>query len=216
MADVAAAFCVGWSETLIGFPFLTCKVLSQTKAPIWGHPIKRYYQGVRYPLCSAVGFNMLVFPLKDRTYPYTESYVLSGALCGLAVAPQMYFIDTFTIRRQTDQKVSLNMFRGSKGFGMTAGREVVALSTYFSSYHYMRDNGHGTLLSGGVAGLVNWTLSFPLDTMRTRQIAQRCSVREAFRKGPLYNGFSFAASRAVLVNAISFSVYENVKSFVQS
>ena len=97
----------------------------------------------------------------------------------------MYFIDTFTIRRQTNQGVGLNMFRDSRGFGMTVGREVVALSTYFGTYHKMREN-YGSLVSGGTAGLVNWTLSFPLDTMRTRQMAQRCTLTEAWTMGHMW------------------------------
>ena len=208
--DILGGFCVGWSETLVGYPFLTAKVLTQNGYKWWGHPLRRYYQGVRYPLMSSVGFNMLVFPLKDRLYPYTNSYALSGALAGIAVAPQMYFIDTFTIRRQTDQSVSLKMFKGSRGFGMTVGRETVALSTYFGVYHRMREN-YGSLVSGGVAGLANWTFSFPLDTMRTRQMAQRCSVAEAWRMGRIWKGFPIAACRAVVVNAVSFSVYETIK-----
>ena len=88
--DVAAAFCVGWSETLVGFPFLTAKVLVQNGHKWWGHPFRRYYQGVKYPLMSSVGFNMVVFPLHDRLYPYTGSYALSGLLSGLVVSPQMY------------------------------------------------------------------------------------------------------------------------------
>lgn len=207
--DVCAAFCVGWTETLVGFPFLTAKVLTQNGHKWWGHPFQRYYQGVRYPLLSSVGFNTLVFPLKDRLTPYTGSYALSGAIAGLVVAPQMFFIDTFTIRRQTNQAVNLKMFRGARGFGMTAGRETLALSTYFGTYHKMREH-YGSMVSGGTAGLANWTLSFPLDTLRTRQIARRCSVREAFKMGHLWRGFPIAATRAVVVNAVSFSVYECV------
>ena len=208
--DILGGFFVGWSETLVGYPFLTAKVLTQNGHQWWGHPLRRYYQGVRYPLVSSVGFNMLVFPLKDRLYPYTGSYVMSGALAGIAVTPQMYFIDTFTIRRQTDQGVGFHMFRGSRGFGMTMCREVVALSTYFGTYHKMREHSN-SLVSGGVAGLANWTLSFPLDTMRTRQMAQRCSLSEAWRMGRIWKGFPIAACRAVVVNAVGFSVYETIK-----
>ncbi len=208
--DILGGFCVGWSEVLVGYPFLTAKVLLQNRLPWWGHPLRRYYQGVRYPLVSSVGFNTVVFPLKERFYPHTGSYFVSGALAGIAVAPQMYFIDTFTIRRQTNQGVGLKMFRGSRGFGMTVGREVVALSTYFGTYHKMREN-YSSLVSGGVAGLANWTLSFPLDTMRTRQMAQRCSLSEAWRMGRIWKGFPIAATRAVVVNAVGFSVYESIK-----
>ena len=47
-----------------------------------------------------------------------------------------------------------HMFSGSRGFGMTMGREVVALSTYFGTYHKMREHSN-SLASGGVAGLTN-------------------------------------------------------------
>lgn len=209
-AETLAGFCVGLSETLVGFPFVTAKVLIQNRQAWWKLPFARYYYGVRYPLISSVGFNSLVFPLKD--YLHDErglSYAVAGCLAGVAVSPQMFFIDTFTIRAQTNQKVSLQMFRHSKGFGMTVARECVALSTYFGSYHKCRET-HGSFVSGAVAGLCNWTLSFPLDTIRTRQIAQRCTIRNAFAQKRLWRGFGIAASRAVIVNACSFTVYENV------
>ena len=211
--DVVAACAVGFSEVLVGFPFLTAKVLMQNDRKWFGLPIKRYYQGVKYPFFSSVGFNMVVFPLKERFYPYTQSYWLSGALTGLCVAPQMFFIDTYTIRRQTNQSVRLSMFRGCKGFGMTVARESVALSTYFGVYHKVREN-HNSFFAGGVAGLANWTTSFPLDTIRTRQIAQRCSIVEAAKQKKFWRGFSVAATRAVLVNAVSFTVFEKCLSYL--
>ena len=205
--DVAAAFCVGWSETLVGFPFLTAKVLVQNGKKWWGLPPLRYYQGVKYPLMSSVGFNMVVFPVNTRLHPYTNNHFLSGMLAGVAVAPQMFFVDTFTIRRQTSQSVGLRMFKGSRGFGMTMLRESVALSAYFGVYHRMRE-GSSSFVAGGCAGLANWTLSYPIDTMRTRQIAQRCSVGSAWRQGRLWKGFGIAAVRSVVVNSVSFTVYE--------
>ena len=60
--DILAGFCVGWSEVLVGYPFLTAKVLTQNGLPWWGHSLRRYYQGVRYPLVSSIGFNIVVFP----------------------------------------------------------------------------------------------------------------------------------------------------------
>ena len=211
--DVAASSVVGISETLVGFPFLTAKVLLQNNHKWWGHPIRRYYQGMRYPLFSSVGFNIVVFPLKERFYPFTQSYWLSGALAGLCVSPQMFFIDTYTIRRQTNQNVGLSMFRGSKGFGTTVARESVALSTYFGVYHKVRET-HNSFFSGGVAGLANWAMSFPIDTIRTRQIAQRCTIIEAAKQRKFWRGFPIAAVRAVLVNAVSFTVFEKTLGYL--
>lgn len=204
-----AGLCVGFSETLVGYPFVTAKVLIQNRQPFLGLRWRRYYQGVKYPLVSSVGFNTLVFPVHQTLHDRGYSHVLSGGLAGLAVAPQTWFIDTFTIRRQTDQRVELGMFRGARGFGMTVARETMALSAYFGTYHKFRESCN-SVVSGGAAGLANWTLTFPVDTLRTRQIAQKCSVREALAQGRLWRGYGVAAARAVVVNAASFTVYEQM------
>lgn len=204
--DILAGMSVGFAEVLVGYPFLTAKVLSQNGHKWWGLAPKRYYQGVKYPLMSSVAYNALVFPVKDRAYPYTGNYFIAGAIAGIAVTPQAFFIDTYTIRRQTNQRVHIGMFKGSRGFASTMARESVALSTYFGTYHAMREH-YNSILSGATAGLLNWTMSFPLDTIRTRQIAQRCSVRDALR-GSMWKGFPIAAARSVVVNAVSFTLYE--------
>lgn len=211
--DVVASICVGCSETLVGYPFVTAKVLVQN-GKSWRQPALRYYQGVGYPLVSSVAFNMLAFPIHERLFR-DLGHMGAGFVAGLAVSPQIYFMDTFTIRRQTDQGVSMGMFRGSRGFGATVCRETLAMSVYFSVYHRVRE-GAGSFVAGGCAGLANWTLTFPLDTIRTRQIAQRCSVLEAYKQGRLWRGFGFAACRSVLVNAVSFSVYERVYRFLRN
>ncbi len=215
MSDIISAFAVGISETIIGHPFNTAKVLIQNKKPWFGLPIKHYYRGVKYPLVSGTFFSMMVFPIKERSYPYTNSYFLSGILAGALVTPGMFFIDTFTIKRQTNQPVSLSMFKGCKGFQSTIIREMVALSTYFGTYHWMRDEKkYNSFISGGVAGLINWTISYPLDVIRSRQIAQRITIKEAFKMGNFWKGFSIAATRSVIVNAVSFTVFENVKNYI--
>ena len=164
---------------------------------------------------SGTFFNMMVFPIKERTYQYTNSYFLSGILAGIIVTPQIYFIDTFTIKRQTNQPVSLSMFKGAKGFQMTMTREMLALSLYFGTYHWMRDDlKYNSLIAGGAAGLSNWTASYPLDVIRSRQIAQRITIKEAIKMGNFWKGFPIAASRSVIVNAMSFTVFERLKNYI--
>jgi hypothetical protein len=215
MSDIISAFGVGISETIIGHPFNTAKVLVQNNKKWYGLPLKQYYRGVRYPLMSGTFFNMMVFPIKERTYQYTNSYFLSGILAGIIVTPQIYFIDTFTIKRQTNQPVSLSMFKGAKGFQMTMTREMLALSLYFGTYHWMRDDlKYNSLIAGGAAGLSNWTASYPLDVIRSRQIAQRITIKEAIKMGNFWKGFPIAASRSVIVNAMSFTVFERLKNYI--
>ena len=210
MAEIAAGLSVGVSETLVGYPFLTLKTMVQNKVPLRGLTLPRLYQGARYPFVSSIGFNALVFPLTHRLHHrHHLPYAYCGALAGLAVTPQCWFLDTFTIRRQTNQRVHRHMFRKSKGFGMTAVRESTALAAYFGTYHSVREY-CSVPVAGGVAGLVNWGLTFPVDTLRTRQIAQKCDLRTALAQGQLWRGVHFALIRAVVVNAASFSVFETV------
>ena len=214
MSDIISAFGVGISETIIGHPFNTAKVLIQNNKKWYGLPLKQYYRGVRYPLMSRTFFNMMVFPIKERTYQYTNSYFLSGVIAGLIVSPPMFFVDTFTIKRQTNQSVSLSMFKGAKGFQMTMSREMLALSLYFGTYHWMRDDlKYNSLIAGGAAGLSNWTASYPLDVIRSRQIAQRITIKEAIKMGNFWRGYPIAAGRSVIVNAISFTVFERLKNY---
>lgn len=208
--DVVASFCVGWSETLVGYPLVTAKVLVQN-GESWRQRPLRYYQGVKYPLMGSVGFNMVVFPLHERLFREWGHWG-AGFLSGLVVSPQLFFLDTYTIRRQTDQP--LGDFRGARGFGMTLARESLAMATYFGVYHRVRE-GANSFVAGGCAGLANWTLTYPLDTIRSRQIAQGASVMEALRQGHVWRGYRFAAVRSVLVNAVSFSVYERAVSILK-
>jgi hypothetical protein len=215
MSDIISAFGVGISETIIGHPFNTAKVLIQNNKKWYGLPLKQYYRGVRYPLMSGTFFNMMVFPIKERTYQYTNNYFLSGVIAGLIVSPPMFFVDTFTIKRQTNQSVSLSMFKGAKGFQMTMSREMLALSLYFGTYHWMRDDlKYNSLIAGGAAGLSNWTASYPLDVIRSRQIAQRITIKEAIKMGNFWKGFPIAATRSIVVNSISFTVFERLKNYI--
>ena len=217
MSDIISSFGVAIGEVCIGHPFNTAKVLLQNKKKWLGLPFKQYYRGIKYPFISSTLFNISVFPMKERTHKYTNNYFLSGILAGVIVTPQMFFLDTYTIKRQTGQNVSLNMFIGSKGIQSTLLRECMALSLYFGTYHYMRDDlKYNSIISGGTAGLVNWTATYPIDVIRSRQIANRFTIKQAINMGSLWSGFSIAAARSVIVNAVSFTIFENTKKYIDS
>ena len=86
------------------------------------------------------------------------------------------------------------------------------MSLYFSSYHALRRCDWSPVTAGASAGLLNWTVTYPIDTVRNRQLAENVSLREALRTQHLYRGFSICAVRAVVVNAAIFSTYEFVLS----
>ena len=55
------------------------------------------------------------------------------------------------------------------------------MSVYFGSYHKARDNGYNSFISGGISGLANWTFSYPIDVIMSRQIAQNISISQAYK-----------------------------------
>ena len=86
-------------------------------------------------------------------------------------------------------------------------RETIAMSAYFSSYHEIKKYIH-PLYAGGLAGLINWTITYPIDVIRNRQFAQNCRIREAIKQKKFWKGYSFCALRAILVNTAVFATFD--------
>ncbi len=216
MADFVAASCVGLAQIGVGHPFDTSLTLIQNKRKWWGLPIKNYYRGWRFPMTSSIAFNATVFPVVERTQRYTGSVFLSGLLAGVCVAPFMYCFEYGKIKQQTGQRVTINGLLNNSGRIAMLSREMVAMSSYFGMYNYMRDNNYHVLLSGGMAGLANWTLTYPIEVVKNRQLAQNISIRQALSQRAIWKGYPICATRAVLVNAANFWTYETVKNLLEN
>lgn len=217
MNELIPSFFVGISQTIIGHPFDTVKVLIQNNRKWHGLPFKNYYSGWKSPLISSTIFNCTVFPIYQKSLQYTNNIVLSGAIAGVVVTPPVYFFDMFKIKQQINKPVDLSIFKSPNyGLSMTLNREIIAMGGYFGSYYYFKDEKkYSVLLSGGLSGLVNWTLTYPIDVIRNRQMAQNIPYKKAIEQGNLWKGFSTCATRAVIVNSSSFYVYEFLKKYLQ-
>ena len=216
MTDFVAASCVGLAQIGVGHPFDTSLTLIQNSRKWWGLPIKSYYRGWKFPMTSSIIFNATVFPVVERTQQYTGSVFLSGLLAGVCVAPFMYCFEYGKIRKQTGQRVTINGLLNNSGRLSVVSREMVAMSSYFGMYNYMREKNYHVLLSGGMAGLANWTLTYPIEVVKNRQLAQNISIRQALSQRAIWKGYPICATRAVLVNAVNFWTYETVKNLLEN
>ena len=214
MKDIMAGASVGLSQVGVGHPFDTAKVLIQNKRPWIGLPISSYYKGWKFPLVSAMVFNCTVFPIYERTIEYTNNSFVSGFISGTIVTPLVYLFDIGKIKLQTSQKLRLNHFWTTQGKLATFNRETIAMSVYFGTYFNLKNKNYNPLLAGALAGLSNWTITYPLDVIKNRQIAQNISMMDAIKQKNLWKGFSLCATRACIVNAVNFWVYETVKKFL--
>ena len=167
-------------------------------------------------MTSSIAFNATVFPVVERTQRYTGSVFLSGLLAGVCVAPFMYCFEYGKIKQQTGQRVTINGLLNNSGRIAMLSREMVAMSSYFGMYNYMREKNYHVLLSGGMAGLANWTLTYPIEVVKNRQLAQNISIKQALSQRAIWKGYPICAARAVLVNAANFWTYETVKNLLEN
>ena len=215
MNDFISGLCAGCAQVAVGHPFDTAKVLIQNNQKWWGLSVREYYRGCKFPLISATIFNCTVFPVYERTKNITNNNAISGALSGLVVTPLVYLFDIGKIKKQTNKKLKFSDFYKTKGLSTTTMRETSAMMIYFESYNYFKDKNLHPLISGGLAGLSNWTATYPIDVIRSRQMAQNISIRRAISQGYLWRGFGLCAFRAIIVNAAIFTVYENISGILK-
>eukprot|EP00054_Salpingoeca_dolichothecata_P033264 m.267243 g.267243 ORF g.267243 m.267243 type:complete len:296 (+) comp32667_c0_seq1:139-1026(+) len=119
----------------------------------------------------------------------------------------------------------------NRGFCGTWARDSVASLAYFSTYEFLKaqftpkdgtPSVGGTFLAGGFAGMLNWLVALPLDTLKTKlQLAPDGQYKHGIRSvfvdmmftqklgiASLYKGFIPTMARAFPANAACFLGYE--------
>ena len=75
---------------------------------------------------------------------------------------------------------------------------------------YLKEKNYSPFLSGSFAGILSWLTSYPLDTIRSRQISQNINISQAFKIGKLYKGITPCLVRAVLTNGCIWTIVEKM------
>ena len=116
-------------------------------------------------------------------------------------------------------EIKSNGFKNiTKGLGATSVREVIGSSFYYGMYEFMvrvmtnqkRESAStfDYVLSGAVAGLSFWGVSYPIDIIKT-QVQNGANYKTALESilKSSYRGFSVVFIRSILVNGVSFATY---------
>lgn len=232
MKDIVASSCVGLGQLLIGHPFDTAKILIQNKQPWYSLPVSQYYRGWKFPLFYSSLFNVICFTTHERSYKYTQNHFASGLLGGMAISPFAYVLESFKIKHQVYNKTqyqqtkpnqtkkqtinkrimkaTFKQIKTTRGLLSLSTRETLAMGVYFQTFHELKKHMDNTLICGGLTGLASWTLTYPIDVIASRQIAQNITIREAFSQRNLWKGIHVCLLRAMIVNAVNFKIYETV------
>lgn len=175
--------------------------------------IKGLYRGLSSPLAGVSFVNAIVFGvygnvqrLSSNPNSYTTHFV-SGAAAGLIQSFICSPMELAKTQIQVQKSFSKNnlKFQGPmqclsytyhssgirgvyKGLTITALRDIPGFATYFVTYEYLirSKNDPGVLyvlLAGGLAGIASWTLTIPIDVVKSR-----IQVDGMLASTPKYNG----------------------------
>ncbi len=200
----------GLAQNIVGHPFDTAKVYVQNNRSLKLLKPLQYYRGFIYPTIFSIVSNGMVFPINKYVNDVTNNNFVSGFITGLAISPVCYGFDLFKVKRQIPGKISKTMY----GLGSTAGRESIGFCFWLGTYFTMtEDYKYDAFISGGLAGLLAWTFSYPIDVIKNRQMAKNINFNMALKEGNLWRGYGLCATRAIVVNSVGFKVYDHCKNY---
>ena len=211
MHDFMIGAAVGLSQVIAGHPLDTVKTLIQNKQSFRDLKFRQYFRGFPYPMVRSVVTNAIIFPSYLYFKEQTDSSFLAGLGAGIISSPVMFPFDIGKIKRQTGQQIKIGDFVKTPGFFSTLVRESMAMTLYFGIYNYLKEKEYNAFIAGGAGGLANWTATYPIDVIKTRQISRKISIKEAIKMGNFWRGYPACAFRAILVNGFSFWVFDKLQ-----
>jgi hypothetical protein len=207
--ELIAGFCCGTIQTIVGHPLDTIKVILQNHGKIQHLKMNQLYRGVTFPLYKLIITNGISFDLRSKLKKNDiNNEYLNGAIVGATIFPLVHLFDVLKIKQQNNMSYVFRDFFKSHSIFTSFLRETISNSVYLGSYFGMREYGINPLIAGGISGCINWTTTYPIDTIKTRTITYNNTIKECMLMGNYWGGYRVCIIRAFLVNSIGFGSYE--------
>ncbi len=211
--DLLIGCCAGTTQVIVGHPLDTMKVLQQSGNSWRGLMLKDYYRGGLSILPNAVMKNSIIMPVFFKTRERTKNDFISGSMAGLVATPTQYMFDFMKIKKQTYKKYEMKDIIKGRGKLVTMTKESLGFGLYFKTFYYCREEMKlSAPISGGISGLSLWSILYPLDTIKTRQISGDIMIKDALKKGSLFRGFGPCILRSMVANSAIWTVVDTLKS----
>jgi hypothetical protein len=212
LIDSSIGLIIGVSQTIIGYPFDTLKIHAQRGLPL---KYNNLYAGAKYQLAISSINSAACYLAFDEVYEHTHNSVLAGAAAGITSGIIINPLEIYKLKHQVAAHTIVTPTHALRPTGLkfTVSREIIAFTMYFSTYMKLKEKSPDTvMLNGGLAGCASWCFSYPFDTMKTHHQTNNSSVtfKELWNKGVLFKGFGICMTRAFIVNAINFYIYETL------
>ena len=211
MNDFIIGTCVGMIQTIVGHPLDTMKTNYQNN--IKKIKLRNIYNGLRYPMISSVFVNGILFHSHGKLDSYFNNSYESGFVTGFICSPIINMFEVSKVQLQIDKTAKLNINNLSLGLNATILRESIGTSLYFGTYFALKEHKINPFICGGIAGAFSWLVTYPIDVIKTRiQSKNYTSYSSAFKRGNLSSGLSICILRSIIVNGISFGVFDYLKN----
>ena len=218
MNDFICGSISGLCQIIIGYPLDTYKTMMQNNSFKIKNILKiNPYVGLKYPLYGSILNCSITFGTNSYLYEnYNFGSLINGFIGGGLISPIVFYFDYFKVQKQLNIQNNFHIWK-RKGKIMCFLRESIAFSVYFKTYEILHDkNKYNSFISGGIAGLTNWTVTYPIDTIKTRQTAHNINIYDAIKIGNLWKGYLPCALRAVIVNSYGFYVYQYMHDYLKT
>ena len=213
---ILAGVFTGFTQVVVGFPFDTYKIKTQT-SNLNTITYKNIYSGIRYPLMTILPITAIQFSLEDYLTNIIDNRFITGAITGMATSPLISITDLLRIRTQQHLLFPLDITRGQ---AITMVRDIISVSIYFGTYNFIKtylekkeySNTASIIVAGSTCGCLSWTATYPLDIAKSRiQSYKADHFMNAIIKGNLWNGLLICNIRSIIINSIGWLVYEKTK-----
>jgi hypothetical protein len=219
----------GFIGVIISHPIDTIKTRIQTGNTIKNAIMtKQFYKGVNAPLIGIPLEKSIVFGFYDISKKSGLNNFWSGIIGGLMSTIIVTPIEYIKINLQNKQTLrDLQIKNIYKGIIPTICREVPGFGIYFTTYNHLNTYNYNkslikTFLFGGLSGLSAWIFIYPSDLIKTRIqnkdniLSIKKIIMEIYTNNGIkgfYNGFHYAAIRAIFLHGGVFLGYEICNSY---
>jgi len=239
--NLLAGFIGSSLGVVVSHPFDTIKIymqkdsiskMSQAIKIINKNGIGGFYNGIIPLILFRVPVKTIQYSIFGESRTYFKRYTnncylacaLAGFMAGLFTSPFVSAMEYIKIMYQVNPNISPKTFLSKnvlKGLTVTTLRETSSGLAYYSSYYYSKHNLPikndylRMFLSGIICGSLTWTVSFPLDVLKTKIQTDvpgyggiKAGLKHLYQTGHIFRGYSAAILRASLVHGVSMLGYD--------
>jgi hypothetical protein len=231
---IKSSFIAGGVQTILGHPLDTIKTRIQIyntgyKNTIYNlykkEGIRSFYKGGLFPFISGCSQNCFIFSTEDYLQNYFNNHIytgfISGSISSIITSPAELIKCQIQQEKSSHLKIKnvISIMKKknivlSTGLSSTFIRDSIGFSIYFGSYNYFQDKYNNPLINGGLAGMMSWIYSYPIDVIKTHKQIYNLPYKTIINNiqiNKYIKGIDIVLIRSFVVNAGIFYLYEKMK-----